>query len=244
MTTTAPPRTFPPTRQQLGGQVRAVLADLPLFFTAPLFRRWHLRWGATPGEVEAALPGDEDVPSPQFRCTRAITIQAPSSLVWPWLVQVGCLRAGFYSDDLLDNLGHPSARDIVPELQHLEIGQWIPMSATAPSEVTAFRVEGFELNQWLLWRKPDSTWVWKLTDAGDGTTRLVTRVRVVYAWSHPLTALLGVVLMEFGDFAMMRRMLLGIKERAEGLVGDGERAPQLFGDQGGRPRASGTRSRC
>ncbi len=114
MTTTAPPRTLQPTRQQLGGQVRQVLADLPLFFTAPLFRRWHLRWGATPGEVEAALPGDEDVRSPQFRCTRAITIQAPPSLVWPWLVQVGCLRAGFYSNDLLDNLGHPSARDIVP----------------------------------------------------------------------------------------------------------------------------------
>jgi hypothetical protein len=68
-------------------------------------------------------------------------------------------------------------------------------------------------------RKPDSTWVWKLTDAGDGTTRLVTRVRVVYTWSHPLTALLGVVLMEFGDFAMMRRMLLGIRETTEALVG-------------------------
>ena len=78
--------------------------------------------------------------------------------------------------------------------------------------------------------RPDSTWVWKLTDAGDGTTRLVTRVRAVYTWSHPLAALLGVVLMEFGDFAMVRRMLLGIGERAEGLVGDGERAPQPFGD--------------
>lgn len=195
--------------------MRAVLADLPLFVTAPLLRRWHLRWGATPSEVEAALPGDEFLPSPQFCCTRAITIQAPPSRVWPWLVQVGCLRAGFYSNDLLDNLGHPSARDIVPELQHLEVGQWIPMSPTAPTDSTAFRVEGFELNQWLLWRKPDSTWIWQLTDAGDGTTRLVTRVSAVYTWSHPLTALLGVVLMEFGDFAMMRRMLLGITERAE-----------------------------
>ena len=194
---------------------REASTDLPLFLTAPLFRRWHLRWGATPDEVEAALPGDELLPNPQFRCTRAITIQAPPSLVWPWLVQVGCLRAGFYSNDLLDNFGHPSARDIVPELQHLEVGHWVPMSPTAPSDVTAFRVEGFELNQWLLWRKPDSTWVWKLTDAGDGTTRLVTRVRAVHTWSHPLTALLGVILMELGDFAMMRRMLLGIRERAE-----------------------------
>jgi hypothetical protein len=161
MTIATPPRAPRPTRWQLGGQVLAVVADLPLFLTAPLFRRWHLRWGATPDEVEAALPGDELLPSPQFRCTRAITIQAPPSLVWPWLVQVGCLRAGFYSNDLLDNLGHPSARDIVPELQHLEFGQWIPTSPTAPSDVTAFRVEGFELKQWLLWRKPDSTWVWE-----------------------------------------------------------------------------------
>jgi hypothetical protein len=130
-------------------------------------------------------------------------------------VQVGCLQAGFYSDDLLDNLGHPSARDIVPDLQQLELGRWIPMSPAAPTEVTAFRVEGFEVNQWLLWRKPDSTWVWRLTDTGHGTTRLVTRVHAGYQWSRPLSALRSVFLMEFGDFAMMRRMLRGIKERAE-----------------------------
>jgi hypothetical protein len=95
MVTTAPLRTPRPTRKQLSAQVRSVVADLPLFFTAPLFRRWHLRWGASPGEVEAALPGDELLPQAQFRCTRAITIQAPPTLVWSWLVQVGCLRAGF-----------------------------------------------------------------------------------------------------------------------------------------------------
>jgi hypothetical protein len=200
--------------------VRAVLADLPLFLTAPLFRRWHLHWGATPGEVEAVLPGDELLPNAQFRCTRAISIQAPPALVWPWLVQVGCLRAGFYSNDLLDNLGHPSAREVVPELQQLKVGQWVPMSPTPPSDLNALRVEAFEANQWLLWRKPDSTWVWHLTDRGHGTTRLVTRVHAVYNWRSPLTALLGVILMELGDFAMMRRMLRGIKERAEILARD------------------------
>jgi hypothetical protein len=215
MTSAAPPRIPRPTRAELGGQVRAVVADLPLLLTAPLFRHWHLRWGASADEVEAALPGDGLLPRAPFRCTRAITIQAPPALVWPWLVQVGCLRAGFYSNDLLDNLGHPSARDIVPELQQLELGQWIPMSPAAPTDVTAFRVEGFEVNQWLLWRKPDSTWVWKLTDTGHGTTRLVTRVHAGYQWSRPHSALLAVILMEFGDFAMMRRMLRGIKERAE-----------------------------
>lgn len=219
MPTTTPSRTPRPTGRQLAAQVRAVVTDLPLFLAAPLFRRWHLRWGATADEVEASLPGDDLLPGAQFRCTRAITIQAPRAIVWPWLVQVGCLRGGFYSDDLLDNLGHPSAVHIVPELQHLEIGQWVPMSPGAPSEVTAFRVEGFAVDQWLLWRKPDSTWVWQLTEGADGTTRLVTRVHAVYAWKHPFAAMLGVALMELGDFAMMRRMLLGIEQRAEKLAG-------------------------
>jgi hypothetical protein len=136
--------------------------------------------------------------------------------VWPWLVQVGCLRGGFYSNDLLDNLGHPSAREVVAELQHLEVGQWVPMSPT-PSEMTAFKVDSFEINRWLLWRKPDSTWAWTLTEIDDGKTRLVTRIHALYDWTKPGSALLGLVLMEFGDFAMMRRMLRGIKERAETL---------------------------
>jgi hypothetical protein len=196
-------------------ELASVLADLPLFLTAPLYRHWHLRWGATTQELAATLPGDELLPHAQFRSTRAITIDAPPGYVWPWLVQVGCLRGGFYSDDLLDNLGHPSAHRIVPELQHLHVGQWVPMSPTAPTEVTAFRVDSFETERWLLWRKPDSTWVWKLVDLDDGRTRLVTRVRTLHQWSKPLTALLGAALMELGDFAMMRRMLLGIKDRAE-----------------------------
>ena len=204
-----------PTAVEVFRELASVIADLPLFLTAPLYRHWHLRWGATTHELAATLPGDELLPRAQFRSTRALTIDAPPVDVWPWLVQVGCLRGGFYSDDLLDNLGRPSAHKIVPELQRLHVGQWVPMSPTAPTEVTAFRVDGFETERWLLWRKPDSTWVWTLTDLGDGRTRLVTRVRALHEWRKPLTALLGVALMVFGDFAMMRRMLLGIKDRAE-----------------------------
>ena len=197
-------------------QLRSVAADLPLFLTAPLYRRWHLRWGAAATEVAEAMPGDELLPKAQFRCTRAITIDAPPESVWPWLVQAGCLRGGFYADDLLDNLGHPSATTILPEWQHLEIGQWAaPMAPGAPTAETAFKVDSFEVEQWLLWAKPDGTWVWKLTRRDDGTTRLVTRVHADYDWHKPATALFGVVLMEFGDFAMMRRMLLGIKRRAQ-----------------------------
>jgi hypothetical protein len=193
--------------------------DLPAFVTAPLYRRWHLRWGATPAEVAAVMPGDALFPRAQYRSTRAITISAPPDAVWPWLVQVGCLRAGFYSNDLLDNLGRPSSTAILPELQHLQVGQWVPMSpAAAPTERTAFKVHSFQAGEWLLWAKPDSTWAWRLTPADSNGTRMVTRIHAVYDWRHPLTALLGVVLMEFGDFAMLRRMLRGIKARAESLV--------------------------
>ena len=68
----------------------------------------------------------------------------------------------------------------------------------------------------MLWAKPDSTWVWNLEPEGTGT-RLVTRVHAAHDWRHPAMAALGVVLMEFGDFPMMRRMLRGIKDRAERL---------------------------
>jgi hypothetical protein len=196
---------------------RDVLFDLPLFLTAPLYRTCHLRWGATASELAEPLPGDAIVPGAQFIATRAITINAPPDAVWPWLVQVGCLRAGWYSNDLLDNLAHPSATTIVPQLQHLEVGQRVSMAPT-PSEITAFKVHAFEVNRWLLWSKPDSTWVWRLSPLDGNQTRLVTRIYALRDWRHPLTALVAAVLMEFGDFAMCRRMMRGIKTRAESLA--------------------------
>jgi hypothetical protein len=210
-----------PTQRQIVSELGDVLHDLPAFLTAPLYRRWHLRWGATPAEAAASLPGDALLPRTQYRSTRAITIDAPPDAVWPWLVQVGCQRAGFYSNDLLDNLARPSATTIVPSLQHLEAGQWVPMSpAATPTDRTAFQVHSFELNEWLLWSKPDNTWAWQLTATDDGGTRLVTRIHTVYDWRNPPMALLGVLLMEFADFAMLRRMLRGIKARAESLAHD------------------------
>ena len=204
----------PDPSRHLARQIIDVAHDIPIFLTTPLYRRWHLRWGATQAEVNAELQGDSFVAHPQFRATRAITIDAPPEAVWPWLVQVGCLRAGFYSNDLLDNLAHPSADHIVPELQGLEVGQWVPMSPI-PTERTALRVHSYEINRWLLWTKSDSTWVWQLTPTADGGTRLVTRIRAHYDWQRPASAVLGMLLMEFGDFAMLRRMLRGIKTRAE-----------------------------
>ena len=91
---------------------------------------------------------------------------------------------------------------------------YAPMSGTV-SETTAFRVKALEANAWLLWDKPDSTWAWRLTPLPGGQTRLVTRLKQHYRWESPAMALLTVVLLEFGDFPMMRRVLGGIKSRAE-----------------------------
>src|SRR5829696_6626118 len=82
-------------------------------------RPWQLRWGAT---------GDEIVAHPTFNATRALTIEARPEEVWPWIVQIGMTRAGWYSYDLLDNLGRPSARRILPQFQNPKIGDVIPMS--------------------------------------------------------------------------------------------------------------------
>jgi hypothetical protein len=203
-----------PTAADLARQLRDVVADLPRFLAAPLLRTWHGTWGATPAEVRAAMPGDDLVPDAQYRCTRAITVAAAPEEVWPWLTQVGCLRAGWYADDLLDNLARPSAREIVPELQGLSVGRWLPMAPT-PSAATAFVVDSFSAPQWMVWRTPTSTWAWRLTPLADGRTRLITRLHTRYDWRRPASAALGVLLMEVGDWPMMRRMLRGVRERAE-----------------------------
>jgi hypothetical protein len=194
-------------------QVAEVVAALPLFVTAPLWRHWHLRWGANRSEAAAAMPGDELVPVSHFTATRAVTIDAPAEAVWPWLMQVGYRRAGFYSYDLLDNLGRPSARTVLPEWQNLGSGDTAAPMANPPTPTTSFVIADADPPGLLVWSKPDSTWSWILRALPDGRTRLVTRLRQHYR-AAPAT-IVTVILAEFGDFPMMRKMLLGIKERAE-----------------------------
>jgi hypothetical protein len=160
------------------------------------------------------MPGDEIVADASFSATRAITIDAPPEQVWPWIVQIGYRRAGFYTYDLLDNAGYPSTDTIIPQYQHVQVGNWMPMARTV-TETTAFKVTSFETARWLLWEKPDSTWAWQLIPHDGGRTRLISRLKQRYRWQTPGPALLTVVLLEFGDFPMMRRVLTGIKARAE-----------------------------
>jgi hypothetical protein len=197
-----------------------VLIAAPLFLFAPPFRRRHLRWGATDAEVAASMRGDELVPKSSFTATRAVTIDAAPESVWPWLVQIGYGRAGWYSYDLFDNAARPSADWILPQYQEPKVGDWVPMSSTV-NDTTAFRVAALESNRWMLWSKPGSSWVWTLTALEGGRTRLVTRVKARYAWrDFPGNALLSLVLMEVGDFAMMRKLLLNVKQRAEHLAAE------------------------
>jgi hypothetical protein len=202
-----------PTPSQLVRELRDVAVAVPLFASSPLVRHWHRRWGATDAEVAAVMPGDELVPGAHVFCTRAITIDAPPEAVWPWLVQVGFGKAGFYSNDLLDNVAHPSAERILEEFQDPKVGDWVPMFNKV-NDTTAFRIAAMTPPGELVWIKPDSTWAWTLTNMG-ARTRLVTRLRILYRWHQPVGALMSLVLFEFGDFPMMRKMLRSVKRRVE-----------------------------
>lgn len=178
-----------------------------------LYRPWHLRWGATPEEVTRRLPGDDVVPAPTFNATRAVTVDTRPEAIWPWIVQIGFGRAGWYTYDALDNLGRRSADRIIPELQHIAVGDLVPMG---PGEDAGMRVTAFEPHRWILWADTNqlTTWAWSLDPTPDGCTRLITRVRSRPSWRHPST-LAWLLLFEVADFPLMRKCLLGIKHRAE-----------------------------
>jgi hypothetical protein len=206
-------------------RARAALTTLPLLGIGlgvylRVIRPWQLRWGATDDEVRRAMPGDELVVRPTFNATRAVTVQAPPSLIWPWIVQIGFGKAGWYSYDLLDNFGRPSATRIIPGLQHLQAGDIVPFyqGIGAPQGV-GLKVKAIQPEQWVLWwddQTQDTTWTWALDPVDGQRTRLTTRVRMRYRWTRP--SILFSLLVEFADLMMMRKCLLGIKQRAEHLA--------------------------
>jgi hypothetical protein len=204
--------------RRIGEGLMELLPALPAFAFGPALRHWHMRWGATDAEVAAPMAGDDIVVPSTFTATRSITIGAPPEDVWPWIVQMGYRRAGFYTFDLVDNGGYPSADRVLDEYQTFAVGDWaFPMNGLLGvelplNETDAFRVRAFETARWLLWEKPDSTWSWLLQPLPERGTRLIVRIR-----ARP-TSLFWTLFMEFGDPPMAVMMLRGIKERAERLA--------------------------
>ncbi|MGC4835008.1 SRPBCC family protein [Micromonospora vinacea] len=174
-----------------------------------------LTWGATTGEVAGTLPGDEFLADPDIVSTRAVTIEAPPRAVWPWLVQMGSGRGGAYTYDWIENLfglDMHSADEILPRFQHLATGDELPLGRNGP----AMRVEILDPERTLVFRSADGAWVWGFHLRPDGAgTRLISRNRIALAGSPGPVRIAYRLVMEPGSLIMERRMLLGIKQRAE-----------------------------
>jgi len=179
-----------------------------------LVRRSVLTWGATASEAASRLPGDELLEHATGVSTRAVDIDAPASAVWPWLAQMGpSPRGGAYTYDWIENLlrlDMHSVDRVLPEFQHPQVGATISLGANR------MRLERVEPERVLAWRAEDGNWVWTFVlSERDGRTRLISRNRFRLL---TLPARIGMVPMEPGSLVMERKMLLGIKERAERLA--------------------------
>jgi hypothetical protein len=188
-------------------------------------RRLFGRWGATDAEMSRRMPADDAVPNPTYLTTLATTINAPPEAIWPWLVQMGYQRGGLYSYDWLDRLfgylDRPSADRILPEFQSLAPGDVIPIGRGGGFPVTIVDPPRLLV---LSGSTKEFAWAWQLAlyPIAAGRTRLVSRnrgrlPRALGSWA--LTRLL-----EPTAFLMTRRMLLGIRQRAEALAARHEAA--------------------
>ena len=190
----------------------AIAAAIAGLYTRVL-RKWILNWGATDEEASATLPGDELLEHADGVSTRAIDIDAPPSAVWPWLAQMGpSPRGGAYTYDWIENLlglnMHSSDR-VLPEFQHPEVGDTFSLGSNRMS------MDRVESERVLAWRSGDRNWVWTLTlEPRAGGTRLISRNRFRLP---KLVARIGMLPMEPGSLVMERKMLRGIKQRAERL---------------------------
>jgi hypothetical protein len=189
--------------------VRDALRLLGVLVTYPV---WGRPVRPLADEAMRPLPGDELVAGAKIGWSHAITIRAHPTDIWPWLVQMGCRRAGWYSYDGLDNGCVPSAERIVPELQRVQAGDIFPMT---PKAQDRFVVRVVEPDRALVLGDDagQMSWAFVLEPAGETGTRLITRSRgtidrlalglMLKVFWHPL------------DFGMQRRQLLNLKRLVE-----------------------------
>src|SRR3954447_13501376 len=172
-----------------------------------------LTWGAAEAEAGSRLPGDELLEDADGVSTRAVWIDAPAAAVWPWVAQMGPdPRGGAYTYDWIENLlglGMHSVDRVLPEYKHPRIGDTIALGSNR------MRIGRVDPERVLAWRSDDGTWVWAfVVEEPDGRTRLISRNRFRLA---SLVARIGMLPMEPGSLVMERKMLRGIKKRAERL---------------------------
>jgi hypothetical protein len=195
---------------------------------ALICRPWHTQWGATQAEIEDTYPGDDLVPSPEQVATHAVTIRAPMEGVWPWLVQIGQNKGGFYSYAWLENLIGCHMRNadrVAPEFQRLQVGDSVWLHPEAPPLPVVVVESPTDI---VMGSQPPSdaiaalqvmtgTWGLHLRRIGPLATRLITRSR----WNRRpgLMSWLGMYgLFESAHFVMERKMMLTIKRLAESTV--------------------------
>ena len=197
--------------------VLLVILALAVLYWFPM-RRWMSRWGATRSDLARLMVGDALLVDPLYSGTLAVTVNAPPEHIWPWLVQIGYQRGGLYSYDWLDRLfgflDRPSATRIHREFQHLAVGDVIPMGR-GPNWPVAM-LEPYRSLVLDMRNTGGIDWVWQFNiyPVDERRSRLVSRscVRPKTVWARLLTYMI-----EPAGFVMTRRMLLGIKERAEAL---------------------------
>lgn len=187
-------------------------------------RAFRRQLGGSPSEETLTLPYDELISMPKYQKTMSVTIDASPEKVWPWLVQMGCQRAGWYSIDRLDNAGIPSASKILPELQSIKVGQVLPWK---PDGNEGFAVLAVCENKYLILGSPaplkgphdsnspiDDTWAFILDPIGSNATRLITRVRADYTPSLSHTLLN--IWLQFAHKIMEYAQLRNLKRRING----------------------------
>jgi hypothetical protein len=184
-------------------------------------RNWFRNWGATDAEASARLPGDELLEHANGGSTRAIEIDAPAAAVWPWLAQMGpSPRGGAYTYDWIENLlglGMHSTDRVLPEFQDPRIGDTVDFGSNR------MRLDRLESERVLAWRSEDGNWVWTFVlEPHNGGTRLISRNRFRLS---TIVARMTALPMESGSLVMERKMLRGIKQRAERLALDGGQMP-------------------
>lgn len=202
-------------RVSVARSAQVYCAGLALYLLA--VRPPLLRWGASDDEVRRKHPGDRAVPDPHTVSTRAVAIGAQPDQIWPWLAQMGAGRGGLYSYDWLDRLfgytGSPSSDDILPQFQSLAVGDVIPLG-NGPS----WPVIVADRNQALVVEPVTGrvSWAWILEVVDASTTRLISRVRLGLGHKPLLLAFAPAI--DLPWFLMERKMLHGIKRRAESLA--------------------------